>query len=288
MKEVIALRYRRLGTTGEFLPIVGQGTWKLEQADYEQARRSILSGIDAGMTHLDTAEDYGKGRAEELLGRILLARRDDVFLTSKVHPDHATRAADVRAACHASCRRLGTDRLDLYLLHWPGDASLEECVTAFRSLQQEGAIRHWGVSNFSLQDLDHLARLSPRGEAACNQIFYHLAERRIEHRVLPRGDRMGLSTIAYSPLGSGVFPPPGHPGNPVLERIARCHGASTAQVALAWLARHDSIMLLARSYRPEHTLANAASADLRLTPADVGSLDAAYPAAPYDGLLPTR
>ncbi|MGI5170611.1 aldo/keto reductase [Spirillospora sp. CA-253888] len=281
------MRYRRLGTTNDRLPVLGQGTWKLEHADYGQARRAILTGIDAGMSHLDTAEDYGQGRVEELLGRILSSRRDEVFLTSKLRPDHAMRAADVRDACYASCRRLGTGHLDLYLLHWPGDASLEECVAAFRSLQQEGAICHWGVSNFSGKDLAHLARLSPSGEATCNQVFYHLAERRIEHQVLPRAVQLGMSTVAYSPLGSHGFPPPGHPGNPVLETIALHHGVSAAQVALAWLSRHDTVLLLPRSYNPDHTLDNAAAADLRLTSADLKALDAAYPLAPDDGDLPT-
>ncbi|MFJ4478875.1 aldo/keto reductase [Streptomyces xanthochromogenes] len=281
------MRFRQLGNTDEELPLIGQGTWKLELADLATARRALLTGIDAGMTHLDTAEDYGQGRVEELLAGLVAPRRDRLFLTSKVHPDHATRACDVLAACHRSCRRLGVDHLDLYLLHWPGHAVLPEAVAAFRTLEQQGTIRYWGVSNFGPRDLDRLHQHAQRGEAVCNQVFYHLAERRIEHQVLPRGGQASMSTVAYSPLGSSGFPPPDHRGNDVLRAIARRHDASTAQVALAWLARHDSVLLLPRSYNTEHTLANAAAAELNLSADDVRALDTAYPRAPDTGHTPT-
>ncbi|MFF3975805.1 aldo/keto reductase [Streptomyces sp. NPDC001828] len=281
------MRLRHLGNTGRQVPLIGQGTWKLEQTDLNTAHRALLAGIDAGMTHLDTAEDYGAGRVEELLAPLIAPRRDRLFLTSKVHPDHATRSADVMTACRNSCRRLRVDHLDLYLLHWPGHAVLEEAVAAFRDLKKQGTIRHWGVSNFGPRDLERLQEHTEDGEAVCNQALYHLAERRIEHQILPTAVQSGMSTIAYSPLGSCGFPPTGHQASVVLEAVARDHRATSAQVALAWLARHDSVLLLPRSYDMEHSLANAAAAGLTLSEDAIHALDAAYPLAPDTGVTPT-
>src|SRR5262245_51645861 len=209
------MKTRALGSSGERVPVIGQGTWELELADEAEATRALHAGLELGLTHVDTAEMYGDGRVEELLGRALAGRRDEVFLASKVLPQNASREGTLRA-CERSLRRLRTDHLDLYLLHWPGRHPLEETLAAFDELQRKGAIRHYGVSNFDEHPLLEAVRLAGLGRIACNQVLYHVGERAIEHAVLPACERLGVTLVAYSPLGSGRFSAPSSRGGRVL------------------------------------------------------------------------
>ncbi|HEX6882638.1 MAG TPA: aldo/keto reductase, partial [Planctomycetota bacterium] len=219
---------RLLGHTGATIAALGQGTWELERADEAAATRALLTGLDLGLTHVDTAEMYGSGAVEELLGRALAGRRAEVFLASKVLPSNASRAGTV-AACERSLRRLATDRLDLYLLHWPGEHPLAETLAAFDELQRAGKIRHYGVSNFDAAQLAEAVRLAGPGQIVANQVLYHLEERAIEHAVLPACKRLGVTLVAYSPFGSGRFPGPRSAGGRVLAQVAARHTATPHQ-----------------------------------------------------------
>ncbi|HZW90615.1 MAG TPA: aldo/keto reductase, partial [Myxococcaceae bacterium] len=178
------MQTRGFGWTGIQVPIIGQGTWKMEGDSAAEALAALQAGLDAGMTHVDTAELYGSGRVESLVGRAIAGRRDEVFLVSKVMPNHATRVGTVQA-CEASLRRLGADHLDCYLLHWPGSHPLEETIAGFEQLVREGKIRSWGLSNFDVDDLEEALEISGPGRIACNQVLYHLRTRDIEDRVIP-------------------------------------------------------------------------------------------------------
>ena len=265
---------RDLGPTGARVPVVGQGTWHLEEGDRVEAIAALRAGLDAGLTHVDTAEMYGDGAAEEIVGEAIAGRRDEVFLASKVLPSNASRAGTARA-CEASLRRLGTDHLDLYLLHWPGSHPLEETIAAFERLREEGKIRAWGLSNFDAEELDEALRLAGPGRIACDQVLYHLQERAIEHAVLPWCAAHGVALVAYSPFGSGDFPAPESPGGRVLAAVARAHGATPRQVALAFLTRAPGTFAIPKASRAAHTRENARP--VALTPDDVRRLDAAFP-----------
>ena len=197
------------------LPVVGQGTWNLERFDRASVIAALRAGLDAGMTHVDTAEMYGDGEVERIVGEAIAGRRDACILVSKVLPQHADRRGTVRA-CEASLTRLGTDRLDGYLLHWPGRHPLEATVAGFEELRANGKIGWWGVSNFDADELAALRRIAPAGTIACNQVLYHLEERTIEHAVLPDCAAHGIAVVGYSPFGSGRFPRPDSPGGRVL------------------------------------------------------------------------
>src|SRR5262245_8641639 len=199
------MRTHRLGPLSVEVPVIGLGTWKMEGDDEAQAIAAVRKAVDVGMTHVDTAEMYGSGRVEEILGKALVGARDRVFLVSKVLPRNASYAATLRA-CERSLRRLGTDHLDLYLLHWRGDHPLEETFRAFDDLVAKGKIRAWGVSNFDVDDLEEALALVGPGKIACNQVLYHLGDRTIEHEVLPWCERNGVAAVGYSPFGSGEFP----------------------------------------------------------------------------------
>src|SRR5437016_4593430 len=218
-----SVRREPFGPTGVAVPVVGQGTWNMERDGGTAALAALRAGLDAGMTHIDTAEMYGSGRVEELVGEAIAGRRDQVFLVSKVLPQNASRAG-VPRACEASLRHLGTDRLDCYLLHWPGRHPLADTIAAFERLRREGKIRAWGVSNFGVEELERAAALAGAERIACNQVLYHLEERTIEHAVIPWCVARGIAVVGYSPFGSGRFPGPRSRGGRVLAEIAAAHG----------------------------------------------------------------
>jgi len=254
--------------------VVGQGTWHSEQSPRD-ALDALRHGLDLGMCHLDTAEMYGSGAAETLVGRAIEGRRDEVFLVSKVLPSNASRRGTI-AACERSLSRLKTDRLDCYLLHWRGAHPLAETVAAFEELRGSGKIRAWGVSNFDVDDLEELASLEGAELPACNQVLYHLEERAIEHAVQPWCDERGVAIVAYTPFGesSRAFDRETRQGR-VLQEIAASHGATARQVALAFLIRHAFV--IPKASRRDHANENAGAGALHLTDADCARIDRAYP-----------
>ncbi len=206
--EEKTMEHRPFGSTKREVAMIGQGTWNIEQADSGRAIGALRRGLDLGMTHIDTAEMYGSGAAEELVGEAIAGRRDEVFLVSKVLPHNASRNGTI-AACERSLKRLRTDRLDCYLLHWRGSHPLADTVAAFERLSADGKILSWGVSNFDVDDLDELGQVAGAGKPACNQVLYHLRERAIEHAVIPWCEANGVAVVAYSPFGHvGGFPEP--------------------------------------------------------------------------------
>jgi diketogulonate reductase-like aldo/keto reductase len=232
---------------------------------------ALRAGLDLGLTLVDTAEMYASGGAEMLVAEAIAGRRDEVFLVSKVLPYHATREGTI-SACEASLRRLRTDRLDLYLLHWRGAVPLADTVEAFGELQRAGAIRHWGVSNFDAADLRELGGV-PGGDAvATDQVLYNLARRGIEYELLPACQASGLPIMAYSPIEQGRLL-----RHPVLADVAALHGATPAQIALAWVLRQEGVNAIPRAGSPAHVAENRAAADLHLTDEDLAALDRAFP-----------
>lgn len=262
--------------SGEAVPVLGQGTWRMAE-DPSRRRDEVAAlrlGLDLGLSLIDTAEMYADGAAETLVGEAIAGRRDEVFLVGKVLPQNASRDGTARA-CEASLRRLGTDRIDLYLLHWPGSVPLDETVAAFETLKASGKIRHWGVSNFDVDDLMELEEAG--GEAvATDQVLYNLTRRGIEHDLVPRCRRAGIPVMAYSPVEQGRMLE-----HPALAAIARRLGASAAQVALAWLLRQDGLVAIPKAGTLDHVRDNRAALDLALTPDDLAELDRAFP--PPDG-----
>ena len=270
------MRHEPFGTTNRAVAVVGQGTWNLDEAPRADAVAALRRGLDLGATHIDSAEMYGSGAAEELVGEAISGRRDEVFLVSKILPHSASRQGTV-SACERSLARLRTDRLDCYLLHWRGSHPLAETVAAFEELRRAGKILSWGVSNFDVDDLDELAAAAGSARPACNQVLYHLKERAIEHAVLPWCEANGVAVTAYSPFGQTDFPAPGSAGRRVLTGVAAAHGATPRQVALAFLTRARSVLAIPKASTPEHVAENAAAGDLRLAPDEVAAIEAAFP-----------
>ncbi|MBY0294802.1 MAG: aldo/keto reductase [Methylobacterium sp.] len=277
------MREHRFGPAGRSVPVVGQGTWYIDEAEPQQAVTALRHGIALGLTHIDTAEMYGD--AELVVGEAISGLRDEVFLVSKVLPSNASAKGAV-AACEQSLARLGTDRLDCYLLHWRGSIPLAETVAAFERLRDAGKILSWGVSNFDVEDLDALLAVAGPGRIACNQVLYHLEERAIEHAVLPWCQRNGVAVVGYSPFGHGRFPAPASAGGRVLSEIAAAHAASPRQVALAFLTRDDGLFSIPKASDPAHTEENAGGGTLHLTPAEVERIEAAFPRGPRPRSLP--
>jgi len=267
---------RPFGPTGADVPVIGQGTWQMEADDRRTAIAALRRGLDLGLTHVDTAEMYGAGGVEELVGAAIAGRRDDVYLVSKVLPRNASRAGTI-AACEASLRRLKTDRLDCYLLHWPGAHPLADTIAAFEQLVADGKIRCWGVSNFDVAELAAALRIAGAGRIACNQVLYHLEERAIEHEVLPWCERHGVALVGYSPFGSGRFPAAASAGGRVLRAIAKARGATPRQVALAFLVRRPSLFTIPKAARLEHVIDNAGAGALALSEHELARIDAAFP-----------
>jgi diketogulonate reductase-like aldo/keto reductase len=240
------MELRLFGSTERFVARIVQGTWFIEDADRDIAIAALRRGLDLGMTHIDTAELYGNGAAEELVGEAIAGRRNEVFLVSKVLPENASQSG-TRLACERSLARLDTDRLDCYLLHWRGRHPLEETIAGFEDLQRAGKILSWGVSD--VPDLRDALAIAGQGEGrlACNQVLYHLQERAIEHAVLPWCERHGVAVTAYSPFGHGNFPGSGTEGGRVLAKIAAAYEATPRQVALAFLTRRPSLFAIPKA-----------------------------------------
>jgi len=272
------MKTRRFGRLGVAIPVIGLGTWKFENDDRAQAIAALRRGIELGLVHLDTAELYGNGKVEEMVGEAIAGHRDRLFLVSKVMPKHAGAAA-CRRACEASLRRLGTDRLDLYLLHWRGDTPLAETIGAFEALRREGKIRAWGVSNFDDEDLDEVEQIAP-GAVACNQVIYHLRERTIEHRVIPWCEQRGVAVVAYSPFGSTG----GFPAKKPLDELAARLGATPRQVALAYLTRRPSVVAIPKTARAAHVDEIAGAERVTLDADALATLEATFPLAPWRGM----
>jgi diketogulonate reductase-like aldo/keto reductase len=259
--------------SGEVIPALGLGTWYL--GEDPALRRTELAalrrGLDLGLSLIDTAEMYGDGAAEELVGEAIAGRRAEVFLVSKVLPSNASRAGTI-AACERSLGRLRTDRIDLYLLHWRGPHRLEETVEAFEALVRAGKIRRWGVSNLDVDELEELAAIPAAAHVQTDQVLYNLSRRGIEHDLLPRCRARGLHVTAYSPIEQGRLL-----GDRALAEVARRHGATPAQVALAWVLRQDGVTAIPKAGTPAHVDEDRGALDLRLSPDDLAELDRAFP-----------
>src|SRR6201999_4483421 len=285
--------------SGERIPVLGQGTWHLAEvpARRDEEILALRRGLDLGMTVIDTAEMYADGEAEKLVGEAIAGRRDEVFLVSKVLPQHATARGTV-AACEGSLRRLGTDRIDLYLLHWRGRVPLADTIETFGGLQQAGVIRYWrvshfeladtietfgglqqaglirywGVSNFDMPDMKELTALPGGPEVAADQVLYNLSRRGPELNLFPLLRELRVPIMAYSPIEQGRIL-----GHPVLREIAERHDATPAQIALAWVLRRDDVCAIPRASRLGHTNENRAAADIQLDRADLSQLDQEFP-----------
>jgi diketogulonate reductase-like aldo/keto reductase len=257
----------------------------MERDGRREAVAALRAGLDDGMTHIDTAEMYGSGRVEEIVGEAIAGRRDEAFLVSKVLPHHAA-YQEVLRACEASLRRLRTDHLDVYLLHWPSRHPLDETIRAFTHLVQAGKTRFWGVSNFDVEDLDRAVRIAGPRAIACNQVVYHLKERAIEHAVIPWCERHEVAVVGYSPFGSGDFPSPRSPGGRILHEIAAAHGATPRQAALAFLTRRPSLFAIPKASEIAHVMENAGAEAVSLTADDRRRIDEAFARGPRPRDLP--
>jgi diketogulonate reductase-like aldo/keto reductase len=258
---------------GEIVPRLGQGTWRMgESPRHRDAEIAALKlGLDLGMTLIDTAEMYGDGEAERIVGEAVAGRRDDVFIVSKVLPQNASRAGTV-AACERSLKRLNADRIDLYLLHWRGRYKLKDTLAGFQALTRDGLIKAWGVSNFDVGDMEELAALPGGTAVATNQVLYNLARRGIEVDLLPWCRARKIPIMAYSPVEQGRIL-----RDRALARVAARHGATPAQVALAWLLRQDDMMVIPKAASPSHMRENRAALELVLSEADLAELGKAFP-----------
>ena len=259
--------------SGEKVPQLGQGTWHM--GENARARKDEVAalklGLDLGMTLIDTAEMYGNGGAEEVVAEAVRGRRDDCFIVSKVLPENSTRARTI-AACEHSLKRLETDRIDLYLLHWRGQPRLEETLAGFEALIEAGAIRYWGVSNFDVDDMEELVALSGGTNCASNQVLYNLRRRGIEAGLLPWCRSRSIPIMAYSPIEQGRLL-----RDRTLTQIAIRHRATPAQIALVWVLRQSDMMVIPKATTLEHVRDNRAALDIRLTEQDLGELNRAFP-----------
>jgi diketogulonate reductase-like aldo/keto reductase len=266
--------------SGEEVPVLGQGTWGFgEHPATRQAEIGALRfGIDTGMKLIDTAEMYGDGAAEELIGKAIEGRREHAFLVDKVLPQHATRTGTV-AACERSLQRLKTDRIDLYLLHWRGAVPLADTLAGFDDLLRAGKIRYWGVSNFDVPDMEDLAGLPGGAALATDQVLYNLMRRGIEYDLMPWCEQRNIPIMAYSPLEQGRLM-----GDPEIRRIAAEHSTTPSQVALAWVLRKERVIAIPKASTPAHVKQNRVALDIHLTPDQLAALDRAFP--PPDRKMP--
>ena len=278
------MKQKKFGTNGPDVSVIGQGTWYLDRGDRKAAIAALRRGIETGMTHIDTAEMYGE--AEPVIADAIAGLpREKLFLVSKVLPSNASRRGTI-TACERSLKRLKTDHLDCYLLHWRGSYPFEETVAAFDELVRSGKIRSWGVSNFDSDDLDELLDVAGEGKIACNQVLYHLQERAIEHAVIPWCEQHGVAVVAYSPFGHDDFPSARSRGGEVLQTISDAHKATPRQVALAFLTRAPSVLAIPKASSAEHAADNAAAGRLSLSAAEIAALDKAFPRGPKPRGLP--
>ena len=265
-----------VGRIPQKLPLIGQGTWEMGDNSRRRAEEvaALRRGLELGMTLIDTAEMYASGGAEEVVGDAIVGRREQVFLVSKVLPQNASRRGTIQA-CERSLKRLGVEQIDLYLLHWPGAHALEDTLASFQDLREEGKIRYWGVSNFSVGELEQCEKVAP-GENATNQVLYNLQRRGIEADMQAWCRERGVMIMAYSPLDQGGLRKPKQ-----LKEVAKRHDASAEQVALAWSVRNEGFITIPKSSNVKHLESNAEAADLVLTRQDLVDLDDAFP--PPDG-----
>jgi diketogulonate reductase-like aldo/keto reductase len=282
----VSMLRRLFGRTGERVPVIGQGTWQMEDDDRADCIDTLRFGLDAGMTHIDTAEMYGDGYVEErIVADAIAGGRDEVFLTSKVLPQHASFKGTI-AACERSLRRLRTDRLDLYLLHWRGSHPLRETIAAFETLVRDGKIRFWGVSNFDRNDLDDTLAVPGGDHVACDQVLYNLEERAVEQLVLPECEAQNIALVGYSPFGNGHFPSPSSYEARLLAEIGAHHGVSPRAVALAFLVRRPGLFAIPKAASIDHARDNADGGVVQLAPDELARIDAAFPAGPTPRSLP--
>jgi diketogulonate reductase-like aldo/keto reductase len=258
---------------GTAVPALGMGTWHMGESTRRRRTEiaALAAGLDAGMKLVDTAEMYGDGGAEEVVAQAMAGRRDEVFVVSKVYP-HNAGAKTAIAACERSLKRLRTDRLDLYLLHWRGRIPLPETIDAFERLRRDGKIARWGVSNFDTDDVKELLALPDGARCAVNQVLYHLGERGVEWSLASLCRRYAIAVMAYSPFGEGALL-----RNPVVQRIAQSIAATPAQLALAWLLRHDDVIAIPRTSNVAHVEENRAATTIELSASTLAELDAAFP-----------
>ena len=268
--------------SGAPVPALGQGTWRMGELRYRQREEAaaLRFGLDLGMTLIDTAEMYGEGGAEEVVAEAIDGRRDTVYLVSKVSPHHASRRGTI-VACERSLKRLRTDRIDLYLLHWRGAYPLSETVEGFEALVQSGKIRDWGVSNFDRADMEELIALPDGGHVATNQMLYNLSQREIEFNLMPWCLKRQIPIMAYSPIEQGRML-----GDLALKRVASQHRITPAQVALAWLLQKEGVIVIPKAGNIKHLRENRTALDIHLTADDLAELDQAFP--PPHGLASLR
>jgi diketogulonate reductase-like aldo/keto reductase len=272
------VRSKAFGRLGQDVAVIGQGTWNVPEGgpQLKEAKRALVRGIELGMTHLDTAEMYGSGRVEEIVGEIIAPlRRESLFVTTKVLPSNATYRGTLLAA-DRSLKRLGLDYLDLYLLHWPGAHPLEQTMRALEELVEQGKTRAIGVSNFDVDEMLAAAAYLRRVPLTCNQVLYHLRERGIEHELVGAAQSRGIAIVAYTPFGRESFER-NAAATMVLETVARRHGASVRQVILAFLTRYVNVFAVPKAARVAHVEENAAAGELTLQPADIDAIDRAFP-----------
>ncbi len=259
---------------GESVPVLGQGTWQL--GDRPERRKSELAtlqlGIDLGLTLIDTAEMYGDGASEELVAEAIAGKRDEVFVVTKVLPSNATSRKKRVSACERSLRRLRIECIDLYLLHWRQIEDLATVVETFDELAATGKIRHWGVSNFDVADLQELDAVTGGGKVASNQVLYNVSRRGIEFDLLPLARKRALTVMAYTPIEPGRIL-----GDPGLREVAARHDATPAQIALAWAIRESGVVAIPRTGSPDHVRENAAALEIELTARDLEDIDGAFP-----------
>jgi diketogulonate reductase-like aldo/keto reductase len=266
------MRFTKL--SGDRIPVLGQGTWQLgERAERRKQELAALQlGIDLGLTLIDTAEMYGNGASEELVADAIAGRRDQVFVVTKILPGNATSKQKIIAACERSLRRLRVEHIDLYLLHWRQGEKLSGVVETFNELVGAGKIRHWGVSNFDVDDLQELRALPGGAKVASNQVLYNVSRRGIEYDLLPQARERGLNVMAYTPIEPARIL-----RSTTLRDIARRHHATPVQIALAWVIRQDGVMAIPRTSSPEHVRENAGAIDIELSARDLQEIDRGMP-----------
>jgi len=269
---------RKFGWTGVEVPIIGQGTWMIDGNSEKESRaiQTLRLGLDLGMNHIDTAEMYGNGHVEELVGEAIAGRRDEIFLVSKVLPSNASYEGTIKA-CKRSLKRLKTDWLDLYLLHWRGSYPLSETMRAMEKLVAEGLVKYIGVSNFDVEDLKEAEQVLQTEQIACNQVLYNLRDRGIERRLLPYCSKKRIAIVGYAPFGHGNFPSPSSREGKLLIEIGRRHNRTPKQVALNYLTRHPSTFTIPKTTRSERVRENSGGVGCQLTEDEVNEIDRAFP-----------
>lgn len=274
---------RNFGCTRLKVPVIGMGTWMIDgpQDVESRAKEALRLGLDLGLTHVDTAEMYGNGRVEQLVGEAINGRREEVFLVSKVLPSNASYEGTLKA-CRQSLKRLKTEWLDLYLLHWPSSFPIRETMRAMEKLVDDGMIRFIGVSNFDISELAAAETALSKHRLACNQVLYHLGYRGIERHILPYCAKQGIAVVGYSPFAHGNFPSLKTPGGKIIAEIGERYGRTPRQVALNFLTRHPSVFTIPKARRPEHVKENSEGTRWDLTADDLIAIDRAFPAPHFD------